>query len=826
MSLRTLVVTSVLLGILVSPVAADSWQPIGPKAGDVYGVAVHPTDSQIILLSGYLNGAPRTYRTVDGGVTYSELPIMVDRMFFDPVDVNTVYGLSTYLQKSTDAGVTWSQVSTFYPASAAVAGNDPNRVYAGELYSNRMHTSTNGGASWTPVTTFTVYAGVGAIAVSPVNSNTVYAGTYGSWDYGGEGLFKSTNAGSSWTNITPPILHGNVTSIAIDPANPLIVFCATDGGGTYSGNGVLKSIDGGATWVQAGFPDESVSEVVIDPLHANRVYAIVWSNLYVSNDAAASWTPIINDISDIDLLRADTDVLVLGSRGVLVSEDAGANFKQWGVEPVDIKALLVDRTNGSTLYATGRGLYRTTNGASSWESLGNTNFGAAVVQDPLDASVLYNGAYSNGGVAKSIDSGDTWSVSLANKYINDVAVALSNPSIVYACGLDQPSVGGVFRSVNSGGTWTNISSSINTTIEVHPSNDNIVYAGGAGGVVKSVDGGTTWATINNGLNNPASGTVLDLVIDATDPETVYCGTSHQGAYKTEDGGANWSHLTSPMTQLWAFAIDPADAHIVYAAAFPGVFVTVDDGQSWNPLGSPSSGLRDITIDPSDRNQLYTSGGGVWHYARTTTCAVPDIQSHQPEAVILSNCETGCLLTFNVGTGDDYSNAAVVALERKSGSAWLQDDQLSAPLQAPPWLLSHTFQSTDEIGDYVFRVVIRGLDGSRAVSEESTVSVVSGATAIPPISTLPLALEQNRPNPFNPSTVISFQMPVAGHARLVVYDVSGKMVAVLLDRNVDAGSNQVPWNGRGADDAQVSSGIYFYRLTTLRQTLTRKMVLLK
>ncbi len=84
-----------------------------------------------------------------------------------------------------------------------------------------------------------------------------------------------------------------------------------------------------------------------------------------------------------------------------------------------------------------------------------------------------------------------------------------------------------------------------------------------------------------------------------------------------------------------------------------------------------------------------------------------------------------------------------------------------------------------------------------------------------------ALSQNTPNPFNPSTVISFQIPVAGNVRLSVYNVAGQEVARLVDRRLAAGSHSAVFNGGGR-----ASGVYFYRLQAEGFTQSRKMLLIK
>ena len=91
----------------------------------------------------------------------------------------------------------------------------------------------------------------------------------------------------------------------------------------------------------------------------------------------------------------------------------------------------------------------------------------------------------------------------------------------------------------------------------------------------------------------------------------------------------------------------------------------------------------------------------------------------------------------------------------------------------------------------------------------------------------LTLYQNRPNPFNPSTTISFSLPGECAVRLEVYDVRGRLVARLIDgERRSAGLNNVEWNGRDASGRSSASGVYIYRLTAGKETISRKMVLLR
>jgi subtilisin family serine protease len=97
----------------------------------------------------------------------------------------------------------------------------------------------------------------------------------------------------------------------------------------------------------------------------------------------------------------------------------------------------------------------------------------------------------------------------------------------------------------------------------------------------------------------------------------------------------------------------------------------------------------------------------------------------------------------------------------------------------------------------------------------------------PTTSIPrFALEQNRPNPFNPTTRIAFSIPVPGQVQLRVYDVRGRLVRTLVDRQYEAGEWSVSWDGRDDHGRTVASGTYLYELRADDQRKVRKMGLLK
>lgn len=97
-------------------------------------------------------------------------------------------------------------------------------------------------------------------------------------------------------------------------------------------------------------------------------------------------------------------------------------------------------------------------------------------------------------------------------------------------------------------------------------------------------------------------------------------------------------------------------------------------------------------------------------------------------------------------------------------------------------------------------------------------------ALTPVAAL--RLHQNRPNPFNPTTTIAYEIPAHGRAQLRVYDIRGRLVRTLSDGDQDAGPHQVLWMGEDLTGRQVASGVYLYRLETPHQSLSRRMVLVR
>jgi len=139
---------------------------------------------------------------------------------------------------------------------------------------------------------------------------------------------------------------------------------------------------------------------------------------------------------------------------------------------------------------------------------------------------------------------------------------------------------------------------------------------------------------------------------------------------------------------------------------------------------------------------------------------------------------------------------------------------NAPIDASRRSYTDTGVEPGETYYYTVVFVLPGGYEQRSSTVEATVGTYS------------TRLEQNRPNPFNPSTQIVYQLAGNERVSLVVYDVSGKLVRTMVDQLQSNGTYSVTWDGRDKDGRLSSTGVYFYKLTAGKFTQTLRMVLLK
>lgn len=270
-----------------------------------------------------------------------------------------------------------------------------------------------------------------------------------------------------------------------------------------------------------------------------------------------------------------------------------------------------------------------------------------------------------GGVWKTTNAGISWNPvfdTQSSYSIGCVTIDPNNPLVVWVGSGEnnsQRSVSygdGVYKSVDGGKTWTNVglkSSEHIGKIVVDPRDSDTVYVaaqgplwspGGDRGLYKTTDGGKTWKAVLSISENTG---VTDVVMDPRDSNVLYAasyqrrrhvwtlvhGGPESAVYKSVDGGANWTKLTSglPKEELGrvGLAISPANPDVVYALVEAargagGLFRSEDAGANWQKRGSyvPGSAqyYQELFLHPTDVDTLYsvdvylqvtTDGGKTW-----------------------------------------------------------------------------------------------------------------------------------------------------------------------------------------------------------------------
>ncbi len=153
---------------------------------------------------------------------------------------------------------------------------------------------------------------------------------------------------------------------------------------------------------------------------------------------------------------------------------------------------------------------------------------------------------------------------------------------------------------------------------------------------------------------------------------------------------------------------------------------------------------------------------------------------------------------------------------RSGEDMIGREEISPRGLLPAGSRAYTDEDVHGGTTYEYALAVVMADGSEVLSPSAGVAALSRG----------LELQQNVPNPFNPTTTISFVLSRRTAVMLAVYDVKGRLVKTLANEVLDEGPHRHIWDGRDSGGNPVTSGVYFYTMKAENRTLTKKMLLLK
>ena len=343
----------------------------------------------------------------------------------------------------------------------------------------------------------------------------------------------------------------------------------------------------------------------------------------------------------------------------------------------------------------------------------------AVAGSNTRVNEYYFGA-TGGGIWKTTDGGTTWRAvsdkDLKSSSVGALAVCEANPDVVYA-GMGETELrgnimqgDGVYKSTNGGTSWTHSGlddSQAIARIRIHPTNCDVAYAAVLGhpygpneqrGIFKTTDGGKTWTKVLFRDNKTGA---VDITMDPSNPEVLYAGlweafrTSYSmssggpggGLFKSTDGGKTWTELTKNNglpKGTWGklgVSVSGADPNRVYAiieAHDGGVFRSDDAGATWTRTNEERK-LRQrafyytrIYADPKEKDVLYILNTGMYKSADggktfPTSFRVPHGDNHD---LWISSADNKRMVEAN----DGGANVSV-----NGGQTWTDQDFPTAQL---------------------------------------------------------------------------------------------------------------------------------------------------
>jgi photosystem II stability/assembly factor-like uncharacterized protein len=477
--------------------------------------------------------------------------------------------------------------------------SQPRTFYMG-VASGGLFRTTDGGATWTPITDAKVPLGSsGSIAVAESDPNIIYYATGSDGVRSnvstGRGVYKTTDAGQTW-KFVGLYNAGQIGAVRIHPTNPDIAWVAAYGDiFKPDGNderGVFKTTDGGQTWKKVLYvsPKLGAMDVELQPGNPNVLYAWMsyierkpWTILsgsreggfYKSTDGGEHFTKITAGLPSeligkanlaVTAARPDRVYALIEAKpggGVYRSDDAGQTWTQTSSQaalvqrPFYYTTLGADPTNADVVYAGAEGFFKSTDGGKTFAAL-RTPHGDNhdIWINPKDGNIMIQS--NDGGANVSTDGGRTWSSQMNQPTAEIYGVWFDNQFPYKLYGAQQDSNTIIISSQAdpyAREDWRTGPGCETGPIMPHPSNPGIVYGSCKGqyGVMNLETGQEKnyWIGAQSLYGNPAKDLILrfqrvsPMATSPHDPDVLYYGSQY--LHRTRDKGVTWEKISPDLT---------------------------------------------------------------------------------------------------------------------------------------------------------------------------------------------------------------------------------------------------------------------------------------
>ncbi len=634
-------------------------------------------------------------------------------------------------------------------------------------------------------TTFDLYS----VAVYDTN-NLLAGGDFGT-------LLKTTNSGINWVIINTGT-SDIIRSIIYLNLNTIIL-------GGQSGR-VFRSTNGGVNWdtqtLSGSTGNVNDMRMYTNP---NAFICTGTGEVFKTTNSGINWinagAPAASSYNSLEVLPSG--ILVCGNDGKIIrSTNLGTNWETLNSGTISDLNCIISPGN---IIATGKDgliILSTNNGAAFTTVL------PAMVNSPEYTCLAYGPGSSylafgeNGNVAKSINSGLNWShvQGLIGTGSGIEEIYFPSPLTGYAvCGTEY-----LLRTSNGGMNWSsqvminthfmNSLHFVNTLTGFAGGNNGPIFDGSAAIIEKTTNGGVTWlSTSIPGTINISSISFADIYYGWAIATT--SGTAEK-LFKTTNSGSNWSEVYSFNQEI--AEIEFLNHQTGWVLGESGTIGrTTNGGTTWQNAATLPGNMFGINFPNQQTGFVCGTAGKIYkttnsgqNWSLTPSGTANDLTD------IHFSADMNGLCVGQTGTRLITSNG---------GNTWvLQQEPMNVNIKAcfmPTTINGYAAGSIGYISNY--GGIVTGLNHS--------------TNEIP----WNFSLQQNYPNPFNPTTEIVFEIPVSSHVDLKIFDVSGRVVKVLVNETLAIGKYNISYDASG-----LSSGIYFCVMQAGEFFQTNKMILIK
>jgi len=781
------------------------------------------TAPNITIIAGGVSGG--IYKSTDNGVTW-----------VNKLSPSAIHSISCIVQDTRSGFENTWYVGT--GESLGSAGGGGGAFFRGD----GVYKSTDNGETWTLLPSTSDGNGQSFNSVwRYVNNISVNNSTGSVFAAASNVIMRSQNAGTSWSTVRSTLASPLMSEVQITSTG--VIYTGVPS--AFADAGISTSADDGTTWTTitpAGFPTVYGRIVIaIAPSNENIVYVWVFTGagatgtqLWKYDASSPTWTNLT--------INLPATVPPVG--GINVQASYNMILK---VKPDDANFVVIGATNlyrttdGFSTQVTSAGWmggYATVNNVSQYNNHHPDQHSLVFLNSP-NSNVLYSG--HDGGVGK------TNNVTQAPVVWSDLSIGYIT-SQFYSLAIDPVTANDnvIAGGLQDNGNYTTFSNNFNTNwvdwnhggdgafteVRKTSSTTYTIYLEAQNGWLWRQQYNTSGTLTADNLIQPTLGSpyafINPFVLDLNNADVMYfaAGVGVIRSTNVSSTTPTWQFLTNATTgnTVTALSISKTTANRLYVGTANGEILKLDGANTGNPTAvNISAGLpadayvNCIYVDPANEDNIIavfsnynvislwssTNGGTNW----------TDISGNLEQNANGSGNGPSCRWVTSV-----FANATMMYFVATSTGLYSTNNLNGS---ATVWAQ----EGSNTIGNVVCTMV-KGRDSDEFVAvatHGAGIYSASNVTSVEDESSLPedYTLSQNYPNPFNPSTTISFSLAQAGNVKLTLFDALGRQVQEIANKEFSSGNHSINFNA-----ANLTSGVYFYRIEAGSFVQSKKMILLK